>query len=178
MIFKLTSGLLGFFGVSNPETYAASLEAWMVSVKNFMTANAESATKITAIETAFGTMKGELKTATDTIAAQAAKITDLEAKLGSPATFTEARIKEIAIAAGKEGATTAVAGACAGSPVAAAPTAAPGATSAESLNAAGKFEEAWKADNKLRAEFPTAKSYAAFMKYNRMGAVQLKDDRN
>jgi hypothetical protein len=52
---------------------------------------------------------------------------------------------------------------------------------AAALIAEGKFEEAWKADAKLRGEFLSAKSYAAFMRASHRGAVRIttkETDRN
>lgn len=43
------------------------------------------------------------------------------------------------------------------------------------LNAEGKYEEAWKADKNLRAEFPTAKSYSAFMRHRHQVRVSVSE---
>jgi hypothetical protein len=49
---------------------------------------------------------------------------------------------------------------------------------AAALIAEGKFEEAWKLDKKLQAEFPTAKSCAAFMRNAGSVRITTKSERN
>lgn len=44
---------------------------------------------------------------------------------------------------------------------------------ARALEAEGKFEEAYKLDKNLQAEFPSAKSYAAYAKAAGMGQVKI-----
>lgn len=128
-----------------------------------------------------GTIKGKADAGlTETVTALSGKFTTLEARVSAiPAPIGEDRIKAIAVAsvpadiktlainAGKEAAVSAIAGTGSGQPVKASPQGNDEGgkkSPADSLNASGKFEEAWAADENIKAEFPTATSYAAYMR--------------
>jgi hypothetical protein len=176
MLVKFTTEMLAAIGAAGAHDFSEKFSAFVTEANTAKTFMADSKATLESLQ---------------------ASITALEGKI-----VTEARIKEICGASATES-ISAWAGSEAGKkiiggeasriamealanvgtqPAKPAPVGNAGNDTPEqkaaALIAEGKFEEAWKLDKKLQAEFPTAKSCAAFMR--NAGAVRIttKSERN
>lgn len=173
---KITPPMAKSIGATTDQEFSDKFAAFLEAGTANALAHAKLQTDFAALQTSAGQTAAALVTATETISAQAGKITALETKLGNPSLLTEAKITELATtaakAAGSKEAATAL-GATGNHPAAPASQAGAGAekTTVEALNAAGKFDEAFAADANIQAEFITKESYSAFMRAKSRGQV-------
>ena len=156
IIIKLSSEALAAVGAKTDADFSAAF------AKTISDLNA-SAKTIAELQSANKTLSDSLAASALQITALEKSVKDLTASVGN--VLTEARVREIAEAAGSKAAVGAVGAVGAGAPPAAPSNSAqPPAAAADNLIAAGKYAEAWAADKNLQAEFPTAESFAAFKK--------------
>lgn len=131
--------------------------------------------EIDSLKASFGKLTETFSTfqsaQTTASSANSAALNSISAKVDGFKILTEDRVKELASLS----AATAL-GSAGFQPVSPAgqsePDPAP-AAQADALIAAGKYEEAWQASDALKAEFSSAKIFAAYTKANASGQVRI-----
>ena len=174
-LLKITDAQLAAVGAKSQDEFLAKVVELVTGantkVDDLVKSQAGFATKadITDALKPFTSSIGEITTSLATITE----------RLGNPATLTEAKIREIATTAGSAKAAEAL-GATGVTPPAP-PSAAAKVNDANTVQAlvkAGKYAEAFAADENIRAEFGDVKTYTAFMKANRGGHIKLHNKNN
>ena len=131
--------------------------------------------KVKSLETVANSAAGlseMCKSLTTDLAAANGKIATLETKLAAVQPMDEAKVKSLAEGAASRITTEALAKV--GQNVLPSAPADPGAKDGvANMIAAGDYEGAYNASNEIKAEFSSAKTYAAYMKASKSGNVRL-----
>jgi hypothetical protein len=181
MLINLSQSCLDSVGATSAKDFPEKL----AMVLNVAQSQSETITKLQstlkALTDSNVTLVSGLEKAEAAIKAQSGQIALLEKKIGDPSLMTESAVREIATKAGEvagsKEAMTALALTGAAVPPAPPSNVATAATGAvDGLIKAKKYEEAFiasPAGSPLRREFSDAKSYAAFMKFEKRGQTKI-----
>lgn len=171
MLAKISAENVKAIGGENAAEFNANLSTFIAEANQAKTFMSENQTTISALEKRIEALEGKIVTE--------ARVTELVNTGATSAVSTWAASDAGKKIIGGESSRIAMEALANVGTQPAKPSPAPTAgndtpeAKAAALNAEGKFEEAWKLDKRLQAEFSGPKSYAAFMRASNRGAVKV-----